>query len=433
MNKIIYFYINVLALIIVFLNLISDFDKIPILRNLYLIISLIIFLLVSKLYEKKRKYVTPSYLFYFLVVFLSFNIGPYSLIKNKLMREIAEREHIFGIIPKDYYNIYFLSYILISFFIIIYLLKLKEVKNIQLNLKDIKQQYLLITFFTLLLPIYLVILGEMRNIFVGFTTYYIVSYFSFKEKIKIKIIGLFISIIILILNISWRFIFIQYSFPLILSFLFLVEKPKDRNIIKKIKTHIIILSGFIIVGLYGLISEISKLGKLSLLTEMITDSNLLLLWIRRQTYRIVEIWTILGGNILDYVNERGIYYGKTYLKFFSKVLDIEYISLPEISAKLIGASYAQTGLFAEGFANFGIYGAILNILFVFFIMEYFLQRLLEKKDIINLILVVVPFTKIILDGGSINSSIYFIVIIILTFILNILGKFIKKYLRNKTI
>lgn len=74
-----------------------------------------------------------------------------------------------------------------------------------------------------------------------------------------------------------------------------------------------------------------------------------------------HIW----GNIIDYIDQKGYLWGITYVKSFAPILGFDYVSLPLISANMIGADYAQPGLVAEGYANWGIYGAIINMIFVF--------------------------------------------------------------------
>ena len=133
-----------------------------------------------------------------------------------------------------------------------------------------------------------------------------------------------------------------------------------------------------------------------------------------QIYRIFEIWTPLGGNIIELVEKEGFYYGITYVKFLAPYLGFPYINLAKISAEYIMASYAQPGLVAEGYANFGIFGAVLNLAIVLILTEYMFRRFMKNKNPLNLCLMLTPFTAILLDGGTVNDIILNIVFIFVT-------------------
>ena len=141
-------------------------------------------------------------------------------------------------------------------------------------------------------------------------------------------------------------------------------------------------------------------------------------WLNRQVYRMFGIWIVLGGNIIDYANSAGFFYGITYIKMFAPIFKFEYISLPSISAQLVGANYAQPGLLAEGYANFGVFGAIINMITILIISEICFKRFFIKQNMFNLLIVIIPFTSVLLDGGSVNSTIFNIIIIIITFSLD---------------
>ena len=119
------------------------------------------------------------------------------------------------------------------------------------------------------------------------------------------------------------------------------------------------------------------------------------------------------------MNLHGFYHGITYVKSFANVFGFEYVSLPLISAKYISAAYAQPGLLAEGYANFGIFGAVLNLLVPFAIAEGALSWFLKKRDPLALMILTVPFTKILLDGGTINNIVFGIATCIFAFALYI--------------
>ena len=118
----------------------------------------------------------------------------------------------------------------------------------------------------------------------------------------------------------------------------------------------------------------------------------------------------------------GFYYGITYIKPFAGIFGFQYVSLPIIAAWYDQASYAQPGLLAEGYANFGVIGAALNLLAVFFFMEYTWNKYRRKPSIINLLFAVVPFSQILLDGGTLNSAIYLFALSMFVNIINIIGE-----------
>ena len=119
------------------------------------------------------------------------------------------------------------------------------------------------------------------------------------------------------------------------------------------------------------------------------------------------IWcrTELGGNIIQHVKVHGFFHGITYVKSFAGYFGFEYVSLPLLSAKYISASYAQPGLIAEGYANFGVVGAVINMLIPFAIAEESLTYFLKKRNVLALCILSVPYTKLLFDGGTINNMI----------------------------
>lgn len=93
------------------------------------------------------------------------------------------------------------------------------------------------------------------------------------------------------------------------------------------------------------------------------------------------------------------------MKSFAGYFGFEYVSLPLLSAKYISASYAQPGLIAEGYANFGVVGAVINMLIPFAIAEGSLTYFLKKRNVLALCILSVPYTKLLFDGGTINNMI----------------------------
>lgn len=106
----------------------------------------------------------------------------------------------------------------------------------------------------------------------------------------------------------------------------------------------------------------------------------------------------------------------------SGIFEFDYISLPLITAVYDKAHYAQPGLLAEGYANFGIIGAVINICIVFIFIDFFDRKYCKNPSFINFLYATVPFTKIILDGGTLNSAIYLLVVCVVINIFNIMQK-----------
>ena len=186
------------------------------------------------------------------------------------------------------------------------------------------------------------------------------------------------------------------------------------------------LAGVLAGCLYGVVSEVYKLnhdynGQYQI-QDIVTDSQMLFTFFYRQFYRVFAIWIKLGGYIINHAQINGYYFGLTYIKPLAGVFGFQYVSLPLIAAKYDQASYAQPGLLAEGYANFGIIGAAINLLAVFFFMEFTWNRYRRKPSIINLLYTVVPFSQILLDGGTLNSSIYLYIMCMILNMLNIISE-----------
>ena len=107
------------------------------------------------------------------------------------------------------------------------------------------------------------------------------------------------------------------------------------------------------------------------------------------------------------------------MKSFAGYFGFEYVSLPLLSAKYISASYAQPGLIAEGYANFGVVGAVINMLIPFAIAEGSLTYFLKKRNVLALCILSVPYTKLLFEGGTINNMIFGITTCILAFAFSI--------------
>lgn len=436
MSRYLYKITRYLAIILVVYNIVIRGINFDLLRNFSLLISLVIFLIVSTLYEKKNVIFTPTYIVYFAVVFIIHNLSPYTYIDNRMMLDTIVRVP-YARIPNDHYKLYFSVFILVSFMLLLYLLIKKRgplskyTFKLESNLYEAKD---ILIIALVLLPIQFVIGSTFRKLLIPSSVYFLTSYYMFKNVRNkfIYIIGATISLFVIMTQITWRFIAVQYIFPILVAviiykgFTTLPRKIKNRE-------KYLLIFGVIGVVFYGIVSEMYKLGSLSSLSDLknvFLNFPLLFNWLGRQTYRIFGIWTVLGGNIIDYVDNVGFFYGLTYIKSLSPVFGFDYISLPTISAQLVGANYAQPGLVAEGYANFGYVGSVLNIFGVLILLEYLWKRFIYKQNMINFLLVVIPFTSVLLDGGSFNSMIFNIIIIYITFALRYLKLSVKGGIRN---
>lgn len=214
-----------------------------------------------------------------------------------------------------------------------------------------------------------------------------------------------------------RYLLVEYVVPILLMYFVLVAVNDNRKRGKKVVP--LLIAGVVAIMAYGMVSELIKLntywGRNYNLLYEITNFKSIIDSCARQVYRLFGIWTELGGNIIHHVNLHGFYHGLTYVKSLAGVFGFEYVSLPLISAEYISAAYAQPGLLAEGYANFGIFGAVLNLMVPFGIMEGALSWFLKKRDPLAICILTVPFTKILLDGGTINNIIFGIATCILAF------------------
>lgn len=436
---------RIVASILVLINLISVYKHGFSYREVMLLITLILFLIGSRLYEIKKGIFGPGYLIYFIVVFIIQNVSPYAYIYRysnyyTLVTNSNAR------VPNDNYTIYFIVFCIINLSIIMYLLlsknQINKSENLQVILNIREAGIVLFVTIVFLAPLNFLLGGIFRTIFITAITYFFVSYLFIKESRKnmIYIIGLILSILIMFFLFESRYVVVRYMIPIGLSFILLNYMKNGPKPKLKIKTKLMVIIGFISILFYGVISEVIKLNSrkgistsFMDISNIIYDITTLLEGIDRQIYRIFEIWTVLGGNIIDFVNINGFFYGITYIKSLAPIIGFDYVSLPELSASMVGANYAQPGLVAEGYANFGIIGAVLNVLLLFFLAETFQHRFIKKKTMFNLLLTTVPFSSVILDGGTINAALFNVIFLIITFSLSfILLKKRSRYVSLKS-
>jgi len=413
-------------------------------REILFILSFIIFYLTTLLYQYKRKLYSVGYIFYFIVCFLSTCYGSYNYIYNKVIQMGIQASKT-GIIvySKDHFELYFSVFIIISLIIDVFLLKITplSLESIKLNLSCNKKDAVHVLLGGLLcLPFFL--LGtNFRMVTVSFVVYFFVSYFYIKKGTRnfVYYLGILCSVFFLISIIYVRYLFVQFILPLLLVSV-LILSIRNTVLLTKIKTLIYTFIGFVLLFIYGITSELLKLnlnwgGSFSFddIIKIGSNLDLLIIWGNRQVYRIIDIWARLGGNIIDYVDNNDFYYGITYIKSLSGLFGFEYVSLPSLSAKFIDANYAQPGLLAEGYANFGVVGAIINILVVFFLSELLLDHFIRKQTYFSLLLYVCCFSQVILDGGTLNSIIFMMFFCFIVWSFNIFTIKRNRFLNSRRI
>ncbi len=429
-SEALFFVTRLVAFSIVFFSILkalltSSFSS----REMIFLISFVLFYFTSLLYQKKRKIFTVGYLFYFLVCFLSIACSSYKYaFKDLDMIYLAISNGVLW--PKDYFKLYALVFVSISLVLLFYLSLIKQanISKIKFDTYEPSSRVLnIIVGVFFVFPLYLSGATESAILFV---TFFIVNFFFKQGKLHFLYwIGFLISLFFLYGILTYRFRLVQFILPVLLFSIFhyTVRKPMK---ITKIKSLVYVGGGVAVISIYGIISELIKLNlyysknfSMQDFLDIISNYELVLKWADRQFYRVVDVWYHLGGNMIDIVNENNdFYYGLTYIKPLSGFLGVERVSLPEIVAETIRASYAQPGLLAEGYANFGVVGAIVNILLVFFLMEFLYTLFLRKQTVFTLLLSICVFPKIILDGGTINSVIFLIIASVITYSFNFITK-----------
>lgn len=395
-------------------------------------LATVTFWIVSVLYEKKRKVFSPGYVFLMVNVFINGLMCPCYFTESRM--DAGTREGV--IQPQDFWELYLVIYFLTMLVVLIYLLCAKhttaEIKQgdfIQYSKQDDAAIFLMgiIVFFLNFR------FGETGVVmYVPVLCYFAMRFLWTGGKINAYTILAFLGGLYCIYRISYsRYLLVEYVLPLLLMYFVLVAVNDNKKRGKKVVPLLIL--GVVAVMAYGMVSELIKLntywGRNYNLLYEITNFKSIIDACARQVYRLFGIWTELGGNIIHHVNLNGFYYGITYIKALSGVFGFEYVSLPLISAEYISAAYAQPGLLAEGYANFGIFGAVLNLMVPFGIMEWALSWFLKKRDPLAICILTVPFTKILLDGGTINNIIFGIATCILAFFLYIVLRLFKMELR----
>ena len=391
---------------------ISLFSRGLALRAVLSTVLLLMFIITSFLFEEKRRKITVSYIFVFFNLFIT-NTLVASFYSLDNIPNLYHDDKLAGLIG-DYYSLYFTVVFICYLVVITYLLCAKKKVLTTHTLEMSKGETKSFLLGALALMCAYVILGNSIDILVPMVAT-LICLLVLQNKYRI------ICLVLLVMFwafdtrlISQRYILIGTMLPVVFGFL--ICYCKNRKV-STFKMTLVVFLLFACVMLYGIVSEIVKLklyyGGNYTLAQVFGNTSLLFEFIYGQIYRIFVIWYKLGGYAIFHVKNFGFFYGITYLKSFADVLGFEYVSLPKLVASYHGSNYAQPGLLAEGYANFGIIGAVLNICIVFFVMEYFYHRYYRNPSCANFLLMTVPFSTILLDGGTLNSAILAILVTII--------------------
>ncbi len=429
------------AVIFVCCNILMD-QKVRILdgdiisRCFMAVLAVLVFWIVSVLYEKKRKVFSPGYLMLMVNVFINGIVCPCYFTESRL--DAGTRDGV--IQPQDFWELYLVIYFLTMFVVLLYLLYVKPTTD-ELNQKSDGSDFIqydrkddaaifLMGIIVLFLNFQFGSTGVVM--YVPVLCYFAMRFLLTGGKMNVYTVLGFLGGLFCIYRIRYsRYMIVEYVVPLLLLYFVLsaINDTKKRG--KKVIP--LLIAGVIAIMAYGMVSELIKLntywGRNYNLLYEITNFKSIIDSCARQIYRLFGIWTELGGNIIHHTNVHGYYYGITYVKFLSNILGFDYVSLPLISAKYISAAYAQPGLLAEGYANFGVIGAVVNLLVPFVLAEGALSWFLKKRDPLAICILTVPFTKILLDGGTINNIIFGVATCILAFALYIVMHLFKMKLR----
>lgn len=401
-------------------------------RCFMLVLAGVVFWLVSVLYEKKRKVFSPGYLMLMVNVFINGIVCPCYLTGSRLDEGTRE-----GVIqPQDFWELYLVIYFLVMFIAALYLLAAKHTtEEIQREdfIKYDRQDDAAVFLMGIVVLFFNFRFGSVGVVmFVPVLCYFAMRILYTGGKLNIyTVLGLMAGLYCIYRIRYSRYLIVEYVVPVLLMYFVLAAVNDNRKRGKKVVP--LLFAGIAAVLAYGMVSELIKLntywGRNYNLLYEITNLKSILDACARQIYRLFGVWTELGGNIIHHVNLHGFYHGITYVKSLADVFGFEYVSLPLISAEYISAAYAQPGLLAEGYANFGIIGAAVNLLVPFAIAEGALNWFLKKRTPFAICMLTVPFTKIILDGGTINNIVFGIATCIFAFALYIVLHIFKLKLR----
>ncbi len=382
-----------------------------------------LFIKTSCLYQRRFNLISVPYIFIFINLYVVFSLVASYYDCNKIIELDNTGFKDWGGI--DYYPIYFWSVFFAYICILIYLrlfCKTKEVRpsDISLTGKQIKNMYIGIS----MTVIAYFALGKVDVLILPGLAMILIFLMIDKARRPYHVFALLISLILFRNIFIARFYVIQIVFPAIVAFVMMTKKNEKKYPIMKFYV------GFGIAGLgilmYGVVSEIIKLNSMTggryNIYEIARSGSDMMDFAMRQLYRLFIVWIKDGGYIIYHVQGNGFYYGLSYIKPLAGVLGLPYVSLPQIAAAYNYSTYSQTGLLAEGYANFGIVGAVINIVVVFLLMEYLKKRFIRKPSLITMTLMAVPFTKVLFDGGSLTSS---VVLMLVTLLINVFNVHLK--------
>lgn len=388
-------------------------------RKVMLVLSLIVFVLTSRSVFKCDGKITTPLVFYIMVCFMAMNLGSYYFIYDSHIRQVDT--HIVAVPRYDHYILFFSIYVIVSLLICLH----SRIKNRALptewgddsrySLKDVhlsslgEPSYLYLAITSIVALLVVIVSGIEYEVFVSPIIVVGMCHLitmNLRNLSLSRLVYASATIITLILLLRYRFVFAQIAMALVVVVMGLLEGPATQK--RKIQVAGLFIGGMIAFLLYGVISEVYKLNLLSGensydVTEILTNPTLLSEWFNRQIYRIFTIWSHLAGNIIEYVDNHGFFYGSTYIASFLSLLGYPATHLPELSARLISANYAQVGLVGEGYANFGFIGGVANVMVGYLFINWFRDNFRKKPSVITLCIYSLAPAKILIDGGSINS------------------------------
>lgn len=433
MSKVLFNLSRIIAVLVTAIYSIGFLIEGNISRVLLMFVATFLFVFTLIKYEKKFEVYSMSMFFYVIVCYFSFTFAPFIWDSKKLL-ELANSRPAGSVTPGDHFVLYGVVAILVSAIFLCYIYqsryqkqntdKISKIQSNQLNSNEVitsrRQDFMvLVALVCIIIPLFYLIDGESKAaIGVCAFTYFALRLVYGRKSINIYVIlGLILSCVFIVSKLlGARFMLVKFVVPVGIGFVtYYCLHPEAM---KKKTAYLLILFATIGILLYGVVSEIIKLNAMGSgynITDVLLDYKSNLKFIHNQIYRVFEIWTPLGGNIIELVQREGYFYGITYIKFLAPYLGFPYISLPKINAQYIFANYAQPGLLAEGYANFGVIGAVLNLVIVLALAEFLFRRFMKNKNMLNLCLMLAPFTAILIDGGTLNDAIINIVLIFLTF------------------
>lgn len=395
-------------------------------RSVGSIILLVLFFFTSVLYQKRFNVITASYLFIFINLYIVFSLvaSYYDCAKIIELDSTGFKNWEKG----DYYPIYFFSVFFAYLCIIVYLkycckTRVVRMSDISITKINVRNMYIGII---LTMLIYFTI-GRNDIVILPALALIIILLIIDKGRRLLHFIFLLSSLVLFKTVFFTRYYVIQIVFPAIVSYFMVSKKNEQKYSIGKLYFYFAI--GICFVLFYGVVSEMIKLnifyGGHYTLSSFISSKEKLLLATMRQIYRLFIIWIKDGGYIIYHVKKNGFYFGLSYIKSLASFLDLPYINLPQIAAEYNYSTYSQTGLLAEGYSNFGILGATLNIVFVFLFMEFLRNKFARNPSLVTLSFVAIPFTKILLDGGSLSSGVVLCVVLLIVYFINVLFHFVR--------